>query len=183
MNYLRKTPFKYPFSLDEMKQSNPNVSFPSELSEDLLKSYGVHRVKDSPIPDYDPLTQNLVESTPVLSDGSYVQKWEIVPLTDEEILSNFRNRAEVLKQLIVDATQQRLDTFARTRNYDSILSACTYATSLNPKFKAEGQRCVELRDSTWAALYQILEEVQQGARPAPTDFSDIEPELPVLSWE
>ena len=37
--------------------------------------------------------------------------------------------AEQLYKEVVDATQRRLDDFARTRNYDGILSACTYATS------------------------------------------------------
>ena len=40
---------------------------------------------------------------------------------------------EQLMQEIVSSTQQRLDDFAKTRNYDGILSACTYATSIVPK--------------------------------------------------
>jgi hypothetical protein len=83
---------------------------------------------------------------------------------------------------IVEATQKRLDDFARTRNYDNILSACTYATSTVPKFQAEGQYCVNARDNTWAALYAILAEVQAGTRPMPSGYADIEPMLPVLEW-
>lgn len=45
---------------------------------------------------------------------------------------------EGLQAQVVQSTQQRLDDFARTRNYDGILSACTYATSTVPKFAAEG---------------------------------------------
>lgn len=87
-----------------------------------------------------------------------------------------------VQEQIVTATQQRLDDFARTRNYDGILSACTYATSTVPKFKTEGQYCVEARDETWAKLYEIMDEVQSGVRPPPTGYDDIEPELPVLEW-
>ncbi len=82
----------------------------------------------------------------------------------------------------VERTQKRLDDFARTRNYDGIMSACTYATSTVPKFKAEGQYAVEARDATWAALYQLLAEVQAGTRPMPSSYADIEPLLPVLEW-
>ena len=89
---------------------------------------------------------------------------------------------EELKSEIVAATQQRLDDFARTRGYDGILSACTYATSTVPKFQAEGQYCVNARDATWAKLYQILAEVEAGTRPMPSGYADIEPELPVLEW-
>lgn len=87
-----------------------------------------------------------------------------------------------IMQECVDGSQARLDAFAHTRNYDGILSACTYATSTVPKFQAEGQYCVEARDQTWATLYQIMAEVQAGTRPMPSGFADIEPELPTLTW-
>ena len=80
------------------------------------------------------------------------------------------------------AIQARLDAFARTRNYDGILSACTYATSLVPKFKAEGQYCAEARDDTWVAAYGILASVNAGTRPMPAGVADIEADLPALAW-
>ena len=83
---------------------------------------------------------------------------------------------------ITSATQARLDTFARTRNYDGILSACTYATSTNPRFASEGQYCVTARDATWSALYVVMAEVEAGTRPMPTGYQDIEPDLPALVW-
>lgn len=78
--------------------------------------------------------------------------------------------------------QQRLDGFARTRNYDGILSACTYATDPDPKFSAEGQACVNLRSATWAAAYKVLADVQSGKRAMPASLADIEADLPVLKW-
>jgi len=89
---------------------------------------------------------------------------------------------EDLQADIVTATQQRLDDFARTRNYDGILSLCTYATSTVQKFQAEGQYGVTARDATWAKLYEMLAEVQAGTRPMPNGYADVEPELPVLEW-
>lgn len=80
-----------------------------------------------------------------------------------------------------NAIQAHLDTFARTRNYDGILSAATYATSTVPKFAAEGQYAVEARDATWAASYVILDDVQSGRRPMPTP-EEVISELPVLAW-
>ena len=90
--------------------------------------------------------------------------------------------APQIQASIVTATQQRLDDFAKTRNYDGILSACTYATSTVLKFKTEGQYCVEARDATWAKLYEMLAEVEAGTRPMPSGYADIEPELPALVW-
>lgn len=83
---------------------------------------------------------------------------------------------------IVKATQARLDAFARTRNYDDIKSACTYAGCSVPKFNAEGSYCQDRRAETWDKLYAMLAEVQAGTRPMPTGFADVESELPALVW-
>lgn len=89
---------------------------------------------------------------------------------------------EQVKKEIVASVQERLDKFAQGRNYDGILSACTYATSTIPTFAVEGQCCIGARDSTWAKLYEILAEVESGARPIPSGYADIEAKLPVLVW-
>ena len=83
---------------------------------------------------------------------------------------------------ITTATQLRLDAFAQSRNYDGILSACTYATSGVPKFAAEGQCCVDARDATWSALYTVMDEVIAMTRPMPESFDDIVDDLPALAW-
>lgn len=88
------------------------------------------------------------------------------------------------EQIIAQYTagvQQHLDTFAQTRNYDGILSACTYATSTAPEFAIEGQYAVEARDATWAKCYEIMAEVEAGTRPMPT-LDELLAELPVLTW-
>lgn len=87
-----------------------------------------------------------------------------------------------LEAQFTTAIQKRLDDFSRTRNYDGILSACTYATSAVPKFSSEGQACVNLRDATWSAAYNILAQVQAGTRPMPASIADIEADLPALEW-
>jgi hypothetical protein len=77
--------------------------------------------------------------------------------------------------------QFRLDAFARTRGYDNIFSACTYATSTDPKFSVEGQYCIQVRDVTWSKCYEILDDIQSGQRSVPT-WEEFEAELPVLQW-
>jgi hypothetical protein len=88
---------------------------------------------------------------------------------------------DILMAEYTAAVQKRLDDFARTRGYDNILSACTYATSTAPKFKAEGQYAVEARDATWAKFYEVLAEVEAGSRQMPT-LDELLAELPVLAW-
>lgn len=115
---------------------------------------------------------------------------ELIAVTDEQIgwVWNGASFApalippEQIQSQIISATQQRLDSFAQTRKYDSILSACTYATDSNPKFAAEGQYCIDARGATWTKLYEMLAEVEAGTRPMPSGYADVEGELPVLAW-
>jgi hypothetical protein len=113
-----------------------------------------------------------------LTNGVWTQAWSVRAGTPQELAIA---QADLLSA-IVEATQARLDSFARTRNYDGMLSLCTYATSPTPRFAAEGQYGVEARDATWAKMYEMLAEVQDGTRPMPTGFADVEQELPPLVW-
>lgn len=189
---------QYPYGADVLRRDNPQTSFPRNPSDDLLATFNVFPVKPTERPAYDPMTQRVEEGTPVRQqvrnpDGTFrsddpatteneawewVQKWQVTPLSAEEIAQ----QQLTLQDAIVAATQQRLDDFARTRNYDGILSACTYATSAVPKFAAEGQYAVQARDATWAALYQFMADVQAGTQPVPTGFEDVGPLLPPLAW-
>lgn len=175
---INKEKNKYPYTELDLIRDNPQVSFPSEITEATKSIYSVFPVQPTPLPVFNYLTHKVVEDYPVEQNSIWVQSWMIVPLTEEEL----QRRVHGLTTQIVQATQERLDTFARTRNYDGILSACTYATSNVPKFSREGQAAVNLRDATWAALYQILEDVQTGKRNAPMGFQDIEADLPALEW-
>lgn len=105
-----------------------------------------------------------------------------VPFSAAEVAAASVASAATLQSSIVAAAQKRLDDFAKTRNYDGILSLCTYATSSVTKFATEGQYGVNVRDLTWATLYTIMDQVQAGTRPMPTGYTDVEPLLPALSW-
>lgn len=80
------------------------------------------------------------------------------------------------------AVQAHLDATARTRNYDGILSACSYATSTNLPFSVEGQACVAWRDAVWLYCYQQLALVQAGTRSIPASTAAFIAELPAISW-
>lgn len=173
---INNTPERY--SLTQLRRDNPQVSFPQVIPDACAVEYGVYPLQATDQPTYDLMTSRVVEGIPVQQGEAWVQAWDVVALTPEELQAV----ALELKGDIVAQTQQRLDDFAHTRNYDGILSACTYATSTVPKFQQEGQYCVTARDQTWAVLYQIMAEVEAGTREMPSDFAEIEPQLPVLAW-
>jgi hypothetical protein len=124
---------------------------------------------------------------PEIPDGFYAVMrggWKLVQGAKPEYPPR-PSESEILQNLyisITENTQNRLDNFAETREYSSMLSATTYVASTVEKFRIEGQYCVEARDLTWAKLYEIFEEVQSGKRTIPNSYEDIEPELPVLQW-
>lgn len=165
-------------SESEIRAAFPNTSFPSQFSPP--EGYAV--LFPAPQPVHDAITQGVREVAPEQVNGKWQQAWEVFDLPAEQAQANQQAAALRVKDEIVFNTQKRLDEFAKTRNYDGILSACTYATSSVPKFQTEGQYCVDARDNTWATLYTILAEVQQGTRPMPGGFADIEGELPALEW-
>jgi hypothetical protein len=164
----------------DYREMFPQTSFPNSgpSSEFMQANSCLHVTMFKP---HDRATEKLVTVAPYI-DGDQVFTVAIEPLTQAEIEANATAEAQAIINQITTATQSRLDTFARTRNYDGILSACTYATSTITKFHAEGQYCVDARDATWATLYSIMGEVQAGTRPMPSGYADIESELPVLEW-
>jgi hypothetical protein len=142
----------YGFSLGE---GEDRVSFPprwlSRATAEDLERYGIEFVPD---PEPEPLPEPPPPPPP----------------TPEEIQAR-----------LTMAIQRRLDEFAQTRNYDGILSACTYATSAIQKFRDEGQYAVEARDATWARAYEILAEVTAGEREIP-GAQELFSLLPHLEW-
>lgn len=170
----------YPYTIANLIAENPNTSFVSDIENypSRLAEWGVFPVIETNKPSYSKYTEFVDEITPVFDNGQWVQTWSIRAITLVE-LNDVINQ---LKSEVIVSTQNRLDSFAQSRGYDGILSLCTYATSSVVKFQAEGAYGVQARDDTWATLNQILYDAENQLRPIPMDYSEIEPELPILTW-
>jgi hypothetical protein len=88
---------------------------------------------------------------------------------------------EQIQAELTNAVQRHLDDTARTRGYDGILSACSYATDTNPPFALEAQACVDWRSAVWLTSYALMAEVQSGQRPIPT-VEELIALLPQITW-
>lgn len=176
--YIDTTTNAFPVTEQEIRALNPNVSFGTPFVPPPKYAY----VFPTPVPKYNSATETVSKTAVKTSKGTYEEAYKVSSLPQDTIAANLKAATDALKVSIVSQVQARLDNFAKTRNYDSILSAATYATSNVPKFRAEGQFAVDLRDSTWSALYSILADVETGKRPVPTSISDIEQLLPSLIW-
>ncbi len=169
---------QYPSSPEQLRRDNPGVSFPEVIPGSLLAEWGVYPVTPTAQPAFDSLTQTVVEDTPIQIDGVWTQVWEVRGASAQEIAA----RQQQIKEQITAQVQQRLDDFARSRGYDDIVSACSYATSQHQKYGPEGRYCVTAREDTRDVMFAIEAEVVAGTRPMPRSYDEIEPELPVLAW-
>jgi hypothetical protein len=79
---------QYPYTLKDLKSDNPNTSFPSPISDEMLESLGVYDVWVNDRPDYDWKTQAVDQDTQP-SYNSEVDKWvlnyTVRSLTAEEL--------------------------------------------------------------------------------------------------
>jgi len=102
--------------------------------------------------------------------------WIVVPyVPPPDIDKNY------IKKVIAQAVKDHFDRVVQTRDYFNMDSACSYALSTIPSWKAEGDACVQWRDACWVKCYEILGQVDQGLIPQPT-VDDILSMLPEMVW-
>ena len=88
-----------------------------------------------------------------------------------QIVANepYRESPEQMQARYTALAQQALDSFARTRGYDGIMSACSYYGSGDRQFAAEAAYCMNLRDHTWRKGHEILNAVKAGDMELPNE--------------
>jgi hypothetical protein len=93
--------------------------------------------------------------------------------TQEEILQQYTAQ-------FINSIQEHLDSTAKAKGYDNIVSACSYAGAPNP-FQSESIAFITWRGDVWAYCYQELAKVKSGERPIP-DLQDFINELPTINF-
>lgn len=89
---INNQPIRY--SLEQLRQDNPQTSFPSSMSEALLAEYLVYVVQPSMAPI--PSANQALEETGYeqVSDGSWVQVWNLRSMTEQELAAQAQERDE-----------------------------------------------------------------------------------------
>ncbi len=103
----------YPFSFQQLRQRNPNVSFPSDISEAELATWHVFKVERTQS-EYSQETQYLNELQPALVDGVWKQQWEVL---DQEIqipqsVTKRQGRQQMILMGIIDQVQTAIDAIS-----------------------------------------------------------------------
>jgi hypothetical protein len=80
----------WPYSLSQLRLDEPTRSFSNAPSDADLAHYGVFRIATAEPPLFDPATERIVEINPELIDGVWVQRWEVITLTEAEQEAYYR---------------------------------------------------------------------------------------------
>ena len=109
----------YPYDIPTLRASHPNVSFPVNLTNEVLAEWDMYEVTPTIIPnDY---TKNITEGTPVLTDGVYYQNWIQTNASESEINYRLENQwfiiRETRNELLVECDWTQLaDVSAETKS-------------------------------------------------------------------
>lgn len=173
--YINIETQEYPVYLNDIRNKYPNKSIPDSISEETLEELGYSEIYVQPEPEYNYKLQTIRRLPPEFLDGKFQIKFEVVNKSQEQVY-------EELSREYVNLIQSRLDSFAQTRNYDTIFTARTYINSSIENFKNEAIRASELQDTTWSKCYEILDLVKSGKMEIPTE-DELISLLPTLSWD
>lgn len=124
---------QYPITGTDVLRANPGTSFPrGQLSTDTMRSFGCELVAETAQPAVQP-GQVAEETTPVFSNGRWMQSWSVRPATVEE------NTA-------------RADAIRAER--DRLLAACDWT---------QGKDVSDAVSNLWAPYRQALRDVPSQA--------------------
>lgn len=165
-------------SYEELPINWRNISNFYMLKEDLnfLKSINWYPVTKLEY-QFDPTKQKL-DNRRFLFDGNTVtEEYDIVDIPQIPVPT-----VDDVEKVLANFVKGRLDDFAKSKQYDNILSACSYVNDSNQKYHNEAVQCINLRSLTWDKFSKIMDDIKLGIRPIPNSSLDIENELPKLEW-
>ena len=130
---------EFPYSIDDLKNDNPNTSFPVNVSNSTLEAWQVYPVEVSATPEVTADKKAVINDIPDYVNGTWVLGWQIQQKTNQEI-------------------QQLADEVREKRN--SKLTACDWTqlsdASITDEFKIVWQNYRQaLRDITSQSEFPI----------------------------
>jgi hypothetical protein len=100
----------YPYTIQDLRESLPNVSLPAEITIEQLAEWEMYEVFHTAKPnDY---TKSIVEGTPILIEGVYKQNWIQTNASQSEIDTKIDNKwdeiREIRNQLLIECDWTQL---------------------------------------------------------------------------
>jgi hypothetical protein len=131
------TPANY--SIAQLRQDNPQVSFPQNIPDATLAEFGVYPLRATTQQAYNIATERIEEGHPAQQDAEWVQVWNVVALTVQEV-------------------QQRNDSqsFSVRAERGSLLSACDWT-------QVDDSPLSNVQKAAWATYRQALRDISAQA--------------------
>jgi hypothetical protein len=103
-----RQPQEWPVDFNRIRFDNPSVSFPKSPVNRDFSSYNFEPFQYSTKPEFDQDTQNIEEISPVLSDGVWVQTWNVTEkYSESEKAEKIAERDSI--NLEMRSAQERFD--------------------------------------------------------------------------
>lgn len=98
----------FPYDTAQLRHDYPNVSFPTELNDEILKEYSIFKVTYEELPAVDSRTQYLTYTeNPIFENNNWVIKYNIVE-KDEAAISAYdlylANSAKTIRDKLLSET-------------------------------------------------------------------------------
>jgi len=88
----------YPYTQTDLILDNPATSFPAGgISTASLAEWNVFPVHYAAQPNFDDLTERLVEAPPVYDGSAWIQQWQILPIPQEQIDARNHQQAAAIR--------------------------------------------------------------------------------------
>jgi len=141
----------YPYAIQDLKEENPNTSFPKVLTDDLLSSYGIYKVVYGTQPLINEATHKVVaDSQPSLVEGCWTISFTSVALSESEQAAADADASEKNRRMRND--RLRLTDFYALSDVTMSAEMATYRQAL--------------RDITSHANWPHLEEADWPTEPS-----------------
>lgn len=92
------------YSLSQLRKDNPQVSFPDSFPQSVLDEYNVYPFIPQQQPSCDLATESIVEGTPIKQGNDWIQTWNVVRASNDEIAY----RKSIQEESIRDQRNQKL---------------------------------------------------------------------------
>lgn len=88
---------KYPYSIVQLRKDNPDTSFPTNPSKEMLAEWGVFPCEVLPPPEHDRLTETVYRQPPSQTEqGDWVVAWTVEQLPTEDAAERVRDERDRL---------------------------------------------------------------------------------------
>ena len=163
------------YSMEQLQAANPNVSFPENPSNEVLRQFdciNVIECGDTPHPWKHNHSEQLQEN----EIGEVHQSFLCTTASKA-------TQGNVMSRDVAPHIQQALAGMARTAGYESEAILASFLHSKIERYRATAETFMAKRDEVWDALDMLVGEIARGERECPNDVDAVMALLPKIEWE